>query len=109
MNDWLVANINNPDFTVSDFKNIADMSIDNTQFLKKDQYLKSDFIKNNPAFKGNDGQFSQKKFDQYYDQRLQDFEDFKNDKTLKENLIEKGYKYKTISKYNDFVMVSFNY
>ena len=65
MNDWLVANINNPDFTVSDFKNIADMSIDNTQFLKKDQYLKSDFIKNNPAFKGNDGQFSQKKFDQY--------------------------------------------
>nr|DAO18746.1 MAG TPA: hypothetical protein [Caudoviricetes sp.]DAO31090.1 MAG TPA: hypothetical protein [Crassvirales sp.] len=36
MNDWLVANINNPDFTVSDFKNIADMSIDNTQFLKKD-------------------------------------------------------------------------
>lgn len=81
MNDWLVANINNPDFTVSDFKNIADMSIDNTQFLKKDQYLKSDFIKNNPAFKGNDGDFDQKKFDKYYDQRLQDFQQFKNDKT----------------------------
>lgn len=77
MNDWLVANINNPDFTVSDFKNIADMSIDNTQFLKKDQYLKSDFIKNNPAFKGNDGDFDQKKFDKYYDQRLQDFQQFK--------------------------------
>ena len=81
MNDWLVANINNPDFTVSDFKNIADMSIDNTQFLNKDQYLKSDFIKNNPAFKGNDGSFDQKKFDKYYDQRLQDFQQFKNDKT----------------------------
>lgn len=81
MNDWLVANINNPDFTVSDFKNIADMSIDNTQFLKKDQYLKSDFIKNNPAFKGNDGDFDQKKFDKYYDQKLQDFQQFKNDKT----------------------------
>ena len=81
MNDWLVANINNPDFTVSDFKNIADMSIDNTQFLKKDQYLKSDFIKNNPAFRGNDGNFDQKKFDKYYDQRLQDFQQFKNDKT----------------------------
>ena len=81
MNDWLVANINNPDFTVSDFKNIADMSIDNTQFLKKDQYLKSDFIKNNPAFKGNNGDFDQKKFDKYYDQRLQDFQEFKNDKT----------------------------
>lgn len=81
MNDWLVANINNPDFTVSDFKNIADMSIDNTQFLKKDQYLKSDFIKNNPAFKGNNGDFDQKKFDKYYDQILQDFQQFKNDKT----------------------------
>lgn len=81
MNDWLVANLNNPDFSISDFKDIADMSIDNTQFLKKDQYLKSDFIKNNPVFKDNDGQFSQKKFDQYYDQRLQDFKDFKNDKT----------------------------
>lgn len=81
MNDWLVANINNPDFTVSDFKNIADMSIDNTQFLKKDQYLKSDFIKNNPAFKGDNGDFDQKKFDKYYDQRLQDFQQFKNDKT----------------------------
>lgn len=81
MNDWLVANINNPDFTVSDFKNIADMSIDNTQFLKKDQYLKSDFIKNNPAFKGNNGDFDQKKFDKYYDQKLQDFQQFKNDKT----------------------------
>ena len=81
MNDWLVANINNPDFTVSDFKNIADMSIDNTQFLKKDQYLKSDFIKNNPAFKGNNGDFDQKKFDKYYDQRLQDFQQFKNGKT----------------------------
>lgn len=81
MNDWLVANINNPDFTVSDFKNIADMSIDNTQFLRKDQYLKSDFIKNNPAFKNDAGKFDQKKFDDYYDQRLQDFQQFKNDKT----------------------------
>lgn len=81
MNDWLVANLNNPDFSISDFKGIADMNIDNTQFLKKDQYLKSDFVKNNPAFKGNDGQFSQKKFDEYYDQRLQDFKEFKDDKT----------------------------
>ena len=50
-NDWLVANLNNPDFTVSDFQNIADMSTANTQMLSKDKYLKSDFIKNNDAFK----------------------------------------------------------
>ena len=60
MNDWLVANINNPDFTVSDFKNIADMSIANTQLLNKDQYLKSAFFKNNPDFKANDGKLDQK-------------------------------------------------
>lgn len=81
MNDWLVANLNNPDFTVSDFKDIVDMSLDNTQFLKKDQYLKSDFIKNNSAFKDNNGEFSQKKFDQFYDTQLKRFQDFKNDKT----------------------------
>ena len=46
MNDWLVANINNPDFTVSDFKNIADMSIDNTQFLKKDQTFAIQYVQN---------------------------------------------------------------
>lgn len=81
MNDWLVANLNNPDFTVSDFKDIADMSIDNTQFLKKDKYLQSDFIKNNPAFQDDNGQFKQEKFDKYYDEQLQKFDNFKHDKT----------------------------
>ena len=44
MNDWIVANINNSDFTVGDFHDIADM------MLSKDKYLKSDYIKNNPLF-----------------------------------------------------------
>ena len=65
-NDWIVANLNNPDFTVSDFQNIADMSTSNTQMLSKDQYLKSDFIKSNEAFKDEQGRFSQKKFDDFY-------------------------------------------
>jgi hypothetical protein len=30
MNDWIVANINNPEFNVSDFKYVADMTLDNT-------------------------------------------------------------------------------
>ena len=46
MNDWIVANINNSDFTVSDFHDIADMDINNTQMLSRESYLKSDYIKN---------------------------------------------------------------
>jgi hypothetical protein len=30
MNDWIVANINNPDFDTWDFVNIADMNLENT-------------------------------------------------------------------------------
>jgi hypothetical protein len=33
--DWIVAGINNPDFTVYDFSTIADMNLDNTQILSK--------------------------------------------------------------------------
>lgn len=76
-NDWIVANLNNPDFTVSDFQNIADMSTSNTQMLSKDQYLKSDFIKNNDAFKDDQGRFSQKKFDSFYNNAAKSFQDFR--------------------------------
>lgn len=79
MNDWIVANINNPDFTVSDFKDLANMSLNNTQMLKKEDYLKSDFIKNNPLFKDNEGEFSKDKFDQFYNQKLLEFSKFQND------------------------------
>jgi hypothetical protein len=50
MNDWIVANINNPDFETSDFRNVADMNLNNTQLLKAEEYMKSDFIKYNPLF-----------------------------------------------------------
>ena len=81
VNDWIVANLNNPDFTVSDFQNIADMSTSNTQLLSKDQYLKSDFIKNNDAFKDSQGNFSQKKFDNFYNSAARSFQDFRTNNT----------------------------
>ena len=80
-NDWIVANLNNPDFTVSDFQNIADMSTSNTQMLSKDQYLKSDFIKSNEAFKDEQGRFSQKKFDDFYNSAAKSFQDFRTHNT----------------------------
>ena len=75
-NDWIVAGLNNPEFTAYDFSTIADMSLDNTQMLSADEYLKSDFIKNHEMFKDDSGNFSEKKFKQYHQQRLEDFREF---------------------------------
>ena len=34
-NDWIVANINNPEFTESDFKNIQGLTLDNKIYYRK--------------------------------------------------------------------------
>lgn len=75
-NDWIVAVLNNPTFTVGDFQNIADMTLDNTQLLSKEEYLRSNFIRENPAFKDKDGQFSERMFDQFYQNASQKFSQF---------------------------------
>lgn len=75
-NDWIVAGLNNPDFTVKDFSNIADMTVDNTQLLSEDEYLKSNFIKNNDAFKDENGKFSKSKFDTFYKKKVSEFGEF---------------------------------
>lgn len=75
-NDWIVAGLNNPDFTPQDFSNIADMDLNNTQMLSANEYLKSDFIKNHEMFKDDSGNFSEEKFNQYHKKRLQDFKEF---------------------------------
>lgn len=69
-NDWLVAGINNPDFTVQDFAD-AGLDTSNTQLLSKDEYLKSDFIKS--KFTGDDGKFKQSEFDNFYNNRAQQY------------------------------------
>ncbi len=65
-NDWLVASLNNPDFTPQDFKDVSGMTLDNTQFLSKDEYKKSSFVRNQKASQDNEGKFSDDKFDAYY-------------------------------------------
>ena len=79
MNDWIVASINNPDFTVTDFKDIANMSLNNTQMLRKEDYLKSEFITNNPLFKDENGEFSKDKFNTFYNQKLLEFSNFQQE------------------------------
>ena len=75
-NDWIVAGLNNPDFTSYDFSTIADMNLNNTQMLSADEYLKSDFIKNHEMFKDDSGSFSESKFRQYHQKRIEDFREF---------------------------------
>ncbi len=75
-NDWIVANVNNPNLDVFDLTMLGDMDTQNTQLLSKDEYLKSDFIKNNDAFKDDSGNFSSDKFDTFYNQQAQRWGEF---------------------------------
>jgi hypothetical protein len=45
-NDWLIASLNNPDFSAGDFKDVSGLSLDNTQFLSEDVYKNSPYIRN---------------------------------------------------------------
>lgn len=84
MNDWIIANINNPDFTISDFQNIAEMNSENTQLLRYDEYLKKDFIINNDLFKDNTGNFNEDIFKNYYINKGLEFQEFHENEYLDE-------------------------
>lgn len=77
-NDWIVANINNPDTSPEMLKS-AGFNTDNTQLLDEDKYLKSNFIIQNPMFQ-KDGQFSRDLFDTYYKQQVTKWADLQKDK-----------------------------
>lgn len=81
-NDWLVASLNNPDFTPQDFKDISGMSLDNTQFLSKEAYKQKPYIRNQQIFKDKEGNFSDTKFDQYYNNISSTFRDFSTEDTV---------------------------
>lgn len=81
-NDWIVATLNNPEFTAADFKNIQGLSLDNTQLLSKDEYLKTPFVTENKAFKNEDGTFNKDKFEVFYNNQAKKFSDFQQENTL---------------------------
>ena len=74
-NDWILANMNNPDTDISVFQ-LDGLNTKNTQLLPKEEYLKSNAIINSPAFKDDNGNFSKDKFSQYYDQQSQTYKQF---------------------------------
>lgn len=68
-NDWLVAGLNNPDYSISDFF-ISGLNIDNTQLLSEDQYKTSSFIRD--QFTEN-GVFNEDAFNKFYKKKAQEF------------------------------------
>ena len=80
-NDWIVANINNPDYSTEMFK-MKGIDTDNTQMLREESYLKSNFIINNPAFADNNGNFNKDKFHDYYQQQATKWGELQKDKSV---------------------------
>lgn len=75
-NDWIVASVNNPDFTPQDFKDVGGMNLDNTQILPYESYVNKPFIVENQQFKDDQGNFSESKFQDFYKSKLQTFSQF---------------------------------
>ena len=77
-NDWIIASLNNPTLDISDLSSVGELNTSNTQFLSKDQYLKSNFIQKNDAFKDQFGNFSKDKFDGFYEAQAARWRDFQS-------------------------------
>lgn len=77
-NDWIIASLNNPTLDISDLSSVGELNTSNTQFLSKDQYLKSNFIQKNDAFKDQFGNFSKDKFDRFYESQAARWRDFQS-------------------------------
>ena len=83
-NDWIVASINNPTYDAQDFQYISDMTLANTQLLPKEDYLKSQFIRDNDKFKDSNGNFSEDIFNTFYANAAESFQDFSAENEINE-------------------------
>lgn len=81
-NDWIVATVNNPTYDSQDFQYISGLTLDNTQLLPKESYLKSSFIRENDAFKDKDGNFDEQLFDNVYREAVQKFQEFSTENEI---------------------------
>ena len=84
-NDYILANILNPGFSNQDFKDILGMNMENTQILPYSSYTSSPFITQNELFQDNNGNFSEKKFKDFYTTKVGKFSSFNVDQQVFEN------------------------
>lgn len=80
-NDWIVANIQNPDYTTGMFSK-AGLDTENTQMLSEDSYLKSNFIIKNPYFADKNGNFDKDKFHDFYKEAATGWKQIQTKKNL---------------------------
>lgn len=73
-NDWFAANLGNPDFSPEDFKSIGGLSIDNTQFLSREEYKNKPKVKE--IFTDENGKFDENKFNNFYNAQVQKWNEF---------------------------------
>jgi hypothetical protein len=85
-NDYLLANLLNPDFNNQDYKDILGMDTGNTQLLPYSTYASNPFITSNEKFKDDNGNFSEGKFKEFYTDSLQKFQSFNDDNPVVDNL-----------------------
>lgn len=75
--DWLLENIANPDLDTFDLVSLGEIDSANTQFLSKNEYLQSDFVRN--AFTDENGKLKEKEFDAFYNNIAEKWRDFQDD------------------------------
>ena len=75
-NDWFVAQLENPAFTMDNFKDVG-LTADNTGLLDKNTYKNSKFIQE--MFKDENGKFNEVAFNQKYDSAAFTYQKFAND------------------------------
>ena len=78
-NDWVIANLNNPDFDVQDFQYIAEMNLENTQLLPESYYINNPYVTERQEFKNEEGQFSKDKFSDFYNKIVPAFKEFSSE------------------------------
>lgn len=75
--DWLLENLANPDLDIFELTSLGELSTDNTQFLSKEDYLKSNFVKE--KFTDSEGNFQDKLFESFYNEVSEKWQNFQED------------------------------
>lgn len=84
-NDYILANILNPEFSNQDFKDILGMNMENTQILPYSSYTSSPLITQNELFQDDNGNFNERKFKDFYTTNVGKFASFNVDQPIVEN------------------------
>lgn len=87
-NDWMLNVLQNPSFTLSDFKAVG-IDGNNTSIEDREVYANNKIIQSNPQFQDSDGNFDNAKFNQFYDGALQSYQLLANN-TFNETVMDEA-------------------